>query len=118
MLEIALSCLLMPWFSWMFVKLFTPDPPVQLHVVVHAIVDPLMLTRFAHCEPDVAPPAPHWSSSSSYWPAVTVSHCPQCDDVSICAASAAGAGEAAARSGAVSARRVTGLENILSRFPG
>ena len=74
MLEIALSCLLIPWLSWMFVKLFTPLPPVHVHVVVHATVEPLMLTRLAHCEPDVAPLAPHWSSRSEYWPAVTTSH--------------------------------------------
>ena len=63
MLEIALSCLLIPWLSWMFVKLFTPLPPVHVHVVFHEIVLPPMVTRFAHCEPEVAPDFPHWSRS-------------------------------------------------------
>ena len=103
MLEIALSCLLMPWLSWMFVKLFTPVPPVHVHVVFHAIVFPLRLTMFAHCWPDVAPDAPHWSRRSSYWPAVTVSHWPQCEDVSIWRF-ASSVGAAAARRGAESAK--------------
>ena len=95
----------------MFVKLFTPVPPVHLHVVFHAIVFPLRLTMFAHCWPDVAPDAPHWSRKSSYWPAVTVSHWPQCEDVSIWRF-ASSAGAAAARRGAESVKRARALENI------
>ena len=113
MLEMALSCWLMPSLSWMFVKLFTPVPPVQVHVVVHEIVEPLRLIRFAHCEPDVAPDAPHWSSRSSYWLAVTVSHCPQCCDVSSCALRASSAGAAAASRGAVRAKAARALESML-----
>lgn len=111
MLEIALSCLLMPWLSWMFVKLFTPVPPVHVHVVFHEMVLPLRLATFAHCEPDVAPSFPHWSRRSEYWPAVTTSHWPQWEDVSSWRfASSEGAAEA--RRGAESARNASALENI------
>ena len=117
MLLIALSCLLMPWLSWMFVKLFTPVPPVHVHVVFHEMVLPLRLATFAHCEPDVAPSFPHWSRRSEYWPAVTTSHWPQCEDVSIWRF-ASSVGAAAARRGAESAKRARALENIAVRVLG
>lgn len=48
MLLIALSCLLRPWLSWMFEKLFTPEPPVHCQVVFQEMVLPLRLMRLAH----------------------------------------------------------------------
>lgn len=69
---IADNCLLSPTFVFKFVKLFTPDPPDQFHVVSQATVVPLTEVILAHCEP-VAPLMPHWSSSSEYWvPAAAV----------------------------------------------
>ena len=118
MLPIALSCLLMPWLSWMFVKLFTPDPPVQDQFVLHETVLPLRLTRFAHCEPLVAPSLPHWSSRSEYWPAVTTSHWPQCVDVSMLWRASSSAGAADARNGAAKRTRGSALANMAGRAVG
>ena len=85
MLPIALSCLFSPVSSCMFVKLFTPLPPVHVHALRHATVLPLADVSCAHDWPDDAEPAPHWSSRSEYvLPAATTSHCPQCCEVSIC----------------------------------
>lgn len=115
MLLIADSCLLRPWFNWILEKLLTPFPPTQFHVVFHASVDPLKLTRLEHCEPDVAPPAPHKSASSEYEPAGTTSQSPQCCDVSMdWRASRSEVGAATAR---VDARRirVVSLSRAISR---
>ena len=112
MLLIALSCLLMPWLSWMFVKLFTPVPPVHVQFVAHATVLPLRLVRCAHCDPDVAPSLPHWSSRSEYGAACTTSHWPQCEDVSSARGTSA-AGEAETRV-AARRRRENVLENMIA----
>ena len=74
MLLIALSCLLRPELSCMFVKLLTPLPPFHVYVVFQAIVVPLKEVREAQDWPEVALEAPHWSRRSEYCPAVTVSH--------------------------------------------
>lgn len=112
MLLIALSCLLTPRSSWMFAKLFTPEPPVHVHVVFHAMVLPLRLTMFAHCCPLVAPSLPQRSSRSEYGAASTTSHWPQCEDVSSARGTSA-AGKAEARKGEARRRKVNALENIV-----
>lgn len=47
-LEMALSCLLIPVLRCMFEKLFTLEPPVQVQVVDHETVSPLREMRFEH----------------------------------------------------------------------
>jgi len=92
----AESCLLMPEFTLMLVKLLTPVPPVQVQVVFHAKVVPVREVRDAQSEPEDTPDRPHWSSRREYVPAVTVSHWPQWLEVSMVAAgsSTAGVGDA------------------------
>lgn len=63
MLEIALTCVLMPSLSWMFEKLFTPVPPTHVQFVVHETVDPSSDVRCEHWLPEVAPDSPQRSSS-------------------------------------------------------
>jgi hypothetical protein len=82
MLLIVLSCLLSPWLSAMSVNVLTPEPPVHVHVVFHATVDPHSVASDAQSEPALAPDVPHWSSRSEYGPAATLSHWPQCAVVS------------------------------------
>lgn len=82
MLDMALSCLFIPVLRWIFEKLFTPDPPVQVQVVVQATVSPLSEMRLEHCEPEVAPDSPQRSRSIEYGPAATESHWPQWEVVS------------------------------------
>lgn len=99
----------------MFVKLLTPEPPFQVQVVFQDIVEPLRLTKFAHCEPDVAPDSPQRSSSREYWLAVTVSHCPQWEDVSTLARESSSTGVGEAKASETRGARRTSLENIVRK---
>lgn len=59
MLLTALSCLLRPWLSMMSVKLFTPEPPVHVQLVVHFRTLPHSETSAALSDPEVALPDPY-----------------------------------------------------------
>jgi hypothetical protein len=63
-------------FSPTFVKLLTPDPPVQVQFVFQEIVDPDWEIREAQSEPDWALESPHWSRYRVYGEETTLSHWP------------------------------------------